>query len=283
MNRPHLQGIGLIGSPSGRRYVLEHQIGDGTLGTVYRARAEQTGSLCAIKLLTMSPIKGLLDRLWQLVDDMRALDHPAIVRVTDSGEWEGRGFVVMELCDPHSAENALARGTVTPARVKRIAVEVAGALEAAHPHKLSHQALMPSSILVRQVADGSDTVRLLGVGLLFAFSAGDEKVGALLATPKMLPPEMSLSWGDTADPRMDIYALGAVMARMLTGHRPFGLKMEQILAARGSTQTAPVIRNLNPSVSPALEEVVQRAMAPKPRDRFRTMRELRIALESVEA
>jgi eukaryotic-like serine/threonine-protein kinase len=279
MNRQVVYNATLIGVLSGRRYMIDQQIGDGTLGMVYRAREQQTGRSCAIKVLTMSPVEGLAERLWRLVDDLRTVDHPVLVRPTDSGQWQGRGFLVMDLCDARSAETALARGPLAPARVRQIALDVAGALDAAHKRSLSHQALMPSSILVGTHDDGP--VRLLGVGLLFAFSAGDERVTALLATPKMLPPDAHASWGNAADPRMDIYSLGAVMARLLTGHRPFGFKIEQALAARGAARTAPVIRNLNPSVSPEFEAIVQRAMAPNPHDRFRTMREFYAALEGV--
>jgi eukaryotic-like serine/threonine-protein kinase len=283
MNRIAAQNFAFIGAPSGRRYLLDAEIGDGTLGKVFRARDEGSGRACAIKLLTMTPVEGVKDRLWRLVDDLRAVEHPALVRPFDSGVSDGRGFLVMDLSDPYSAETALTRGQLTPARVLRLGIDVASALEVAHARGLSHQALTPSSILLSPDDSARPSARLLGLGLLFAFAAGDERVAALLITPKMLPPELNLSGTDVGDPRLDIYGLGAVLSRLLTGHRPHGLKIEQMLAARGGAKSAPVIRALNPSVSPSLEAVVQRAMAPAPRDRFGTMSEFRAALESVEA
>jgi serine/threonine-protein kinase len=267
-------------------YVAEGELGRGGMGVVYRARHPELGRVAAVKVLAQTRADDA-DGIARFFDEARAasaIRHPGIVEVFDLGKTEeGDAYYVMELLQGESLAEVLARGPLAPADAARIAIDVAGALGAAHAAGIVHRDLKPANVFV--TAGGGVKVLDFGVaklmgGAIAARGAAPTVDGAVMGTPHYMAPEQGM--GRPVDARADIYSLGAILYEALCGQRPFEGESLLSVAMKHATEAlvAPTERPLGKAIPAALERVVLRAMAKTPGERYQSMTEMKAALRA---
>src|SRR5690349_17910938 len=252
------------------------------MGAVYLVRHPRLPRLDALKLLRreLNDDPGYTQRFLQEADVVSRLAHRNIVSVLDRGEDHGQLWLTMQYVDGTDAETALARagGRFPPDRAVHVVAEVASALDAAHRQHLVHRDVKPANILLRAEDDGErEQVFLTDFGIAKSLDGGKAltRTGMVLATFDYASPEQIES--RTLDGRSDLYSLGCVMHRLLTGSVPYP-GQSLVAAVHGHLALAPPRPStLVPELPPGLDDVVARAMAKHPGDRFASGRELAIA------
>ncbi|HEV8178291.1 MAG TPA: serine/threonine-protein kinase, partial [Gemmatimonadales bacterium] len=245
------------------RYVIERELGRGGMATVYLARDEKHDRHVALKLLhgelaaTLGP-----ERFLREIKLTARLDHPHILPVLDSGETLGRLWYTMPFVEGESLRDRLRREPQLPLDDARaIAREVGDALDYAHRHGVIHRDIKPENILL---ADGHARVADFGVARALEVAGGEQLTGTGLAvgTPTYMSPEQA--GAGLVDARTDIYALGCVLHEMLAGEPPFTGPTPQAVVAKRFIQPAPALSRLRPTVPPAVDAAVQKALAVVP-------------------
>ncbi len=271
----------LIGRILADRYLVRRRIGGGAMGTVYEAEHALIGRRVAIKVLQAQWAQSR-EVVRRFANEARAagtLGHPGILAALDLGRTEdGRPFLVLEYLQGSDMEGLLARqGRLSVGRAARIAVRIADALSAAHAAGIVHRDLKPENVFLTD--DGALKVLDFGISKITAshLSSPATRPGAVMGTPMYMAPEQ-LEDAARADPRSDVYGLGVILYRSLTGELPFSAPTLPALLLAIVSQDPPSPRALRPDLPEAIDAIVRRAMAPKPDDRFRTMEELADAL-----
>jgi serine/threonine-protein kinase len=261
-------------------YRIVEQTGSGGMGVVYRAEETGLGGRpVALKLLPPA-LAGDPDFRARFLREMRvaaAIDHPNIVPIYRAGEDRGLLYLAMRYVHASDLRRVLeAEGRLAPGRALVILDQVARALDAAHARGLVHRDVKPGNILLAPpVLDGDpEHVYLVDFGL--ARSDSDDRSigggGSFLGTPRYAAPEQAA--GRPVDGRSDGYALGCVLYECLTGRPPFpGGSGEAVLLAHLEA-APPRVTALRPDLPPAIDQVVARAMAKTPADRFPSCRAL---------
>ena len=261
------------------RYFLEHELGRGATSIVYLAR-DAAGQKFAIKVLRLELTASLaVERFLREVHVMTTLDHPAIIPVLDWGNHEGRIYCVMPYMEGGTLRQRLAISRQLPIpEVIRLGTTLAAALHAAHERRLIHRDVKPENILF----SGTDP-RLgdFGIARALVQASGEQttSTGIVRGTPAYMSPEQAGGERDL-DGRSDIYSLACVLYEALAGVPAFvGATAASLVSQRLSYTPRPV-SVYRETVSAELEEVLQRALAISPADRFHTAKEFADALES---
>ncbi len=262
------------------RYQLQDPIGRGGMATIYRGRDLHMDRVVAIKVLreVYNTNPKFVARFQREAKAASALHHPNIVQVYDYGQTDGNYYIVMELVEGTDLRRYLrSRGVLDTDRAIIIAHDVAFGLGAAHRRGIVHRDVKPQNILVGR--DGSIKLTDFGIAMI-QIAINAERLtttGMTLGTVQYYPPEQAQ--GEIVSPAADVYALGIVMYEMLTGRPPFdgdspvGVAMQHIQ----DPPTPP--SQLNPSIPPALEEIILRCLEKVPEMRFRDGSQLARALE----
>jgi eukaryotic-like serine/threonine-protein kinase len=259
----------------GGKYKLGRLLGEGGMGAVYEAEHTGLGVRVAVKLLnemfTTDP--AALARFRREARAAAAIRHPNIVEVTDTGtDDEGVPFIVMELLEGESLSSLLRRERVLPAPTAvAVASQILAGLAAAHDKNVIHRDLKPGNITLARHPDGSTQVKILDFGIS-KFNAGNTSAdvtatGAVIGTPRFMAPEQAKGLPDL-DARVDIYAVGVLLYRMVTGRLPFAAKtQEEIIQLILEGRPTPP-RQLRSDIPPELEKVILKAMAQEREDRY---------------
>jgi eukaryotic-like serine/threonine-protein kinase len=256
------------------RYTLEKEVGRGGMATVYLAHDLRHDRSVALKVMHPELAQTLgLERFRREIEVAARLQHPHLLTVYDSGEAAGQLWFTMPFIEGESLRDRLTRQKQLPIEeAVQIAKEAAQALEYAHQHGVIHRDVKPENILL--TADGSTMVADFGIAR--ALDRSDERLtstGFAVGTPAYMSPEQA-SGERALSASTDVYSLGCVLYEMLAGEPPFtGPSAQAILAKRLSGDT-PRVRVLRPAVSPALERVLNRALAPLAADRIRSAADL---------
>ena len=268
-------------------YVIEHLLGAGGMGEVYKARDTRLDRTVAVKVLpsAFSDDPTLKQRLEREARAISALDHPNICALYDIGSESGTDYIVMQYLTGETLGARLQRGPMSAGEVCTIGAQIASALAAAHRHGIVHRDLKPGNIMI-----GRDGVRLLDFGLAKqqgAVFTSDETAttpltGArtIVGTLHYMPPEQLE--GRTVDSRTDIFALGAVLYEMATGRRAFDGDSTASLIAAIMTGRRAAIATVAPAVPPSLAKTIDRCLEPDPEDRWQSAGDLAYALRNVE-
>ncbi len=263
-------------------YRVTAHLGAGGLGTVWAAEHTIIGRRAALKVLNpeVASDEAMVQRFLVEARSVAAIRHPNIVDVTDYGQVNGNFVIVMELLDGETLGARLEREGALPERVvSSLLVQLASAIGAAHERRIVHRDLKPENIFLTSFPDYPDFVKVLDFGIAKLLGQGGTlktNPGIIIGTPAYMSPEQCLG-DETLDTRSDVYSLGVVAYRMATGTLPYQGNLMQQLQGH-LTQTPKPPKDLTPTLSPRLSEVILKCMARAPADRFQTMTELREAV-----
>ena len=284
--------------PAGTRlgpYEIQSALGAGGMGEVYRARDTRLQRTVAIKILPahisgQPDVKARFEREAQV---LASLSHPHICPVFDVGAQEGVAFIVMECLEGQTLAARLERGALAVDEALAIAVQIAGALDAAHRAGIVHRDLKPGNVMLvrRGGPSGPPDGKLLDFGLAKASAPavtvaatvaptvgpGLTAQGMILGTFQYMAPEQLE--GKDADARTDIFAFGALLYEMVTGRKAFeGKSHANLVAAILEREPAP-ISTIQPLTPPVLDRIVRTCLAKDPDDRWQTARDLHRELQ----
>ena len=263
-------------------YVIEERIGSGGMAVVFRARDEALGRLAAVKIIapTAADDEEFRARFLRESRMAAAVDSLHIIPVYGAGEADGRLYIATRFVQGGDLEALRRRsgGVVAPARVGELVAQVASALDAAHDAGLVHRDVKLQNVLVDTLSERAEHAFLTDFGLSKGTSStGLTATGQFVGTPDYCAPEQIRSMG--TDGRADQYALGCVAFVLLTGELPFrrGDAMATLYAQ--VHDPVPALTALRPDLPRAAHDVVARALAKKPADRYARCGEFAEALE----
>ncbi|HEY7193071.1 MAG TPA: protein kinase [Gemmatimonadales bacterium] len=260
-------------------YTVERELGRGGMAIVYFAQDLKHRRPVAIKVLRPELAVHIgTQRFLREIETAAGLSHPHILPLHDSGAADGLFWYVMPYVEGDSLRDRLTRESQIPLEEAiQIAREVAGALSHAHSHGVIHRDIKPENILC---SGGGALVADFGIARAVDASgtARITETGMAVGTPAYMSPEQARA-GRVIDARSDIYSLGCVVYEMLGGQPPFTGPTPQAVLARHTLDPVPSLRTLRPTVPVALEDVIERALAKMPADRFTTAHEFSQALE----
>jgi len=263
-------------------YKVTAHLGTGGMGEVYRAHDERLGRDVAIKVLRRDLLAddAARARLRREARSLSRLNHPNICTVFDFDSDGDRTFMIVELLDGETLAQRVSHGPLPADEIRRIGLEIAGALEAAHEQGVVHRDLKPGNVIVTK--RGVTKVLDFGLARLTreptptvttqSAMTGEHSAGTL---PYMAPEQVR---GEAIDGRSDIYGLGATLYELATGRRPFAESQPLALAAAILYQTPEPPRSLGSKIDPTLEGVILRCLEKDPARRFQTAAEVQDAL-----
>ena len=270
-------------------YQIESPLGAGGMGEVYKARDTRLDRTVAIKVLPehLANDPDLKQRFEREAKTVAALSHPHICPVFDVGEQDGINFLVMEYLDGQTLAQRLEKGALPLDQALTIAIEIADALDKAHRQGIVHRDLKPANIMLTKAG-----AKLLDFGLakpgavgtgadsaLPTMSAGLTAEGTILGTLQYMAPEQLE--GDQADARTDVFALGATVYEMVTGHKPFTGRSQASLIAAILEREPPPMSALQEMSPRLLDRVVKKCLKKDPEDRWQSARDVTTELASV--
>lgn len=258
------------------RYELHGVLGRGGMAEVRDGWDTRLHRTVAIKLLHpgMSADPDGRRRFEAEARSAAALNHPNIVAVHDSGEYNGTPFIVMERLPGVSLADHIARGPLPHGLVRSVLGEVLGALAAAHAAGILHRDVKPANILFTT----NGQTKLADFGIAKSSETHNTVNGQILGTMAYLSPDRLA--GKPATPEDDLYAVGVVGYEALTGRKPFMQDNLLTLARAILDGRAPPVAALRPDVDPVLATVVERSMAREPAARFADAMAMRAALSA---
>jgi serine/threonine-protein kinase len=272
--------IGLVLAES---YEIIRVIGEGGMGRVYEARHKRLHKKhYAVKMLhhELARQPEVVTRFQREAEAASALDHPNVVGVFDVNVTsDGRPYIVAELLEGTELGDYLeAAGRISASDAAEIVMSVCRALGAAHARGIVHRDMKPENVFIV----GEPPIRVVKV-LDFGISKVDgqggatlTKTGMVMGTPGYIAPEQAR--GDKVDFHADIYAVGAMLYRAVTGKKPFDDLDPMAAITAVLVDEPPRPRSIEASIPPAFEMVIQKAMAIDPRERYASMAEFEAAL-----
>ena len=261
------------------RYRLEARVAAGGMSTVYRAVDETLERVVAIKLMhrEVATDSDQLERFRREARAVAQLSHPNVVGVIDTGEDDGRPYIVLEYVDGETLKDRIRRdGPLPVPEAVAYAIEIARALGAAHDRHIIHRDVKPQNVLINH--EGLAKVTDFGIARTLE-EDGLTADGRVLGTTDYVSPEQAL--GRPVTGRSDLYSLGIVLYEMLTGEVPFRGDNQVAVAMKHVREELPDVQVKRPEISAALASVVDTATAKRETERYADDRELIADLEDV--
>jgi serine/threonine protein kinase len=271
-------------------YRLLARLGGGASGSVFRAEPIGGGRHVALKILEarIGNQAALRERFEREARALNGLEHPHLIKMLDFGVHEGAPFLVTELLHGVPLDRLIAQKPLPPAMAFELGLGIVAGLAHAHGQGVLHRDLKPANVFIAVLQGGALHPKLLDFGLA-RFTDSERwgkhetvtEQGAVLGTPAYMPPEQG--FGARADTRCDVYSAGIVLFELFTGKVPFsGESRASIIRAHALTAVPP-LATARPglTVQPALEAVIQKALAKEPSSRFADGREMSRALEQI--
>lgn len=281
------QTSGLIGTVLGDRYEILAQLKGGAMGCIYKARHQQLNNIVAVKMLQRRVISGeaALKRFQAEAQLASALDHPNVLTVHDFGVTdEGSPYLVMAFLEGKTLAEITAGGEhLDLRRSLHIFIQICQGLGHAHDRGVIHCDIKPSNIMLIQLNDDADFVKIVDFGIAKLLSPEDTADGntstAVCGSPAYMSPEQCQA--KEVNERSDIYSMGCLMYRTLSGKQPiWGNELTEFLYKHiNETPTSFAILVPELAIPAAVEELVFKAMAKSPEDRYQSMAELKAALQ----
>ncbi|MBA3871856.1 MAG: serine/threonine protein kinase [Anaerolineae bacterium] len=267
----------LIGKRLGQYEILS-KLGSGGMAHVYRARQTSVDRDVAVKVIRtdLTEDAAFTERFAREARTIASLSHLHILKVFDYGQQEGIAYLVMELLEGGSLSTLIQKnGALALPTAARILKQIAGALDYAHDKGIIHRDLKADNVLL----DTAENAYLtdFGIARLLNDTSKMTQTGTIMGTPAYMAPEL---WtGAAADKRADIYALGVILYEMINGNTPFSGDTPFVIMYQHLNEVPPVDK-LGEGLPEAVEEVILKAMAKKPEDRYSSGGELANAFDA---
>jgi len=267
----------LIGKVIGQYQIVE-QIGKGGMATVYKAYQPAIDRHVAVKILPgeFANDPNFVKRFAHEAKAIAALEHPHILPVHDFGFEDKLNYMVVRYVKGGTLSDLMGK-PMPYERVVQIISNMARALDYAHRRGVVHRDIKPSNILVDE--HGEVLLTDFGIAKLIEDSSSTQltATGSVLGTPAYMAPEQAQ--GQKIDGRTDIYSLGVVLYELLTGRPPYEAETPYAVVFKHVNEPLPLPRSINPDIPEPLEQVVLKAMAKEPEQRFETAGQMAQALQ----
>jgi serine/threonine protein kinase len=258
------------------RFEILRLLGAGGMGAVYLAQDRQLGEQIALKVIAGLGLTdpAAAERLRREASAARRISNSNVVRLHDLGEEGGLLFLSMEYVDGESLHQLLTRaGVLTTAQLRPLAAQICDGLAAAHNAGVIHRDLKPANILITRAS----RVKVIDFGIArLTHAEGMTSTGMVIGTAEYMAPEQIR--GGPIDARTDIYSLGVILYQALTGRPPFVGETPIAVSLAHCTEPAPPPSTHRSDLPKPWEDLILRALAKDPRQRFQSMNELRAAL-----
>ena len=263
------------------RFSLMELLGEGGMGSVYKARDRQLDEAIAVKVLRpgLVPNPSLVDRFKSELRLTRRISHRNVVRTYDLGECDGAYYITMEYVEGVTARELIDTwGTVAVSSTLAIATQLAEALAVAHEEGVIHRDIKPQNLLL----DGDGVLKVMdfGVARLAERTEGVTETGMVVGTPAYMAPEQLLD--EDVDARSDLYAVGVVLYECLTGQLPFEANSPVALIAKVLRENPPPPNSLQDGIPTAFSSLILRLLTKGPDERVGSATELRQILTQID-
>jgi eukaryotic-like serine/threonine-protein kinase len=245
--------------PSTTRYKIEARVGSGAMGDVYRAEDLTTGQLVAIKMLRRGAGRDGAARFRREIAVLADLGHPNVVQYVDHGKWpDGRAYMAMEWLEGEDLASRCRREPLGMADSVEVVRRAAAALAAVHARGVVHRDLSPGNIWL--CPGPGLRVKVIDFGVVKPAEPDDFATlpGAIIGTPHHMSPEQAR--GGEVTPRADVYALGSILFKLVTGR--FVFRTPHIVALLGQLvlEDPPTAASVRLDVPPALDALISRCI-----------------------
>ena len=270
------------------RYEILDEIGQGAMGTVYRARDPLIERTVAIKTVSLSQLRqegaDAESRFLREAQSAGRLSHPNIVTIYDVGEADGLAYIAMEHLPGTTLRDVMNKGPIPLALALDTAMQMAEALAFAHEHGVIHRDIKPANVVV---TGQRGCVKLTDFGIAHLANSDHTQTGQMLGSPRYMSPEQAM--GREIDGRSDIFSLGAVLYEMLTGHYAFDGDSLPAIVYRVIHETPVPATSLSPRLPVELASLLARMLDKNPEARpdaralVNALHALRPATQSIPA
>ena len=261
------------------RYQIIRSIGEGGMANVYLAHDTVLDRYVAVKVLRgdLAQDEKFVRRFQREAISASSLSHPNIVEMYDVGEDDGNYFIVMEFVEGKTLKNLIKkRGALTIEEVVDIMVQLTSAISCAHDSYIIHRDIKPQNVMIPD--DGR--VKVMDFGIAIASNASElTQTNSVMGSVHYLPPEQANGHGATI--KSDIYSLGILMYEILTGKLPFKGDNAVEIALKQMKDKIPSVCKLNPEIPQAVENVILKACAKNPKNRYESVKDMYVDLKSV--
>ena len=282
----------LVGEVLANRYQIESHIGQGAMGSVYRAKHVKVGRAFAVKVLHPRFVADdkTLQRFEREAELAGRLRHPNVIGVVDVGETnDGLRYMVMDFAAGPDLATLMDEAPMPPPRIIHLTRQLLEGLFHAHEAGLIHRDFKPENVIVEKDTHGNEVPRIVDFGIAILREGGDSTSGPgrlttnglVLGTPHYMAPEQAVA--DPIDHRIDLFALGIIVYEMLSGKLPFDGSGAEVARANLLLDPPPIAERVPYiSVDPLLEAFARRLMAKKRDQRPATAKAARDLLDLIE-
>ena len=260
------------------RYQIIRTIGEGGMANVYLARDLILDRDVAVKILRgdLADDEKFVRRFQREAIAASSLSHPNIVEMYDVGEDNGKYYIVMEYVDGKTLKSLIKkRGSLTLAEVIDIMMQLTSAISCAHDSNIIHRDIKPQNVLIKE--DG--IVKITDFGIAMALNSNElTQTNSVMGSVHYLPPEQANGKGATV--KSDIYSLGIVMFELLTGRVPFKGENAVEIAIKQMKNQIPSVCNINSQIPQSVENIILKACAKNPKNRYDNVLEMYHDIES---
>ncbi|MCA9949459.1 MAG: serine/threonine protein kinase [Anaerolineales bacterium] len=267
----------IIGKQLGPYQVIE-PLGEGGMAAVYKGYQPGVDRYVALKVLPkrLAEDPEFIGRFQQEAKILAQLQHPHILPVFDYGESEGYTYIVMPFIQGGTLADLLHGYSIPLAQTTTIISQIADALDYAHNKGLIHRDIKPSNVLIDE--SGNCLLTDFGIAKLFSSTSKFTSTGGIIGTPNYMSPEQGQ--GHKTDKRSDVYSLGVMLYELVTGRVPYTAETPIATVIKHMLDPLPAPRQINSAIPESVEQVILRALAKDPVNRFPTAGDLATALQA---
>jgi len=245
------------------RYEILDEIGQGAMGTVYRARDPLIERTVAIKTVPIAQLQqegaGAEARFLREAQSAVRLSHPNIVTIYDVGEADGLAYIAMEYLHGRTLRDLMNKGPMPLDLALDIAMQMAEAMAFAHEHGIIHRDIKPSNVVV---TGKRGHIKLTDFGIAHLVNSDHTQTGQMLGSPRYMSPKQAM--GREVDGRSDIFSLGAVLYEMLTGRYAFDGDSLPTILYRVINESPVAATTLRPQIPPDVARLLAQMLNKKP-------------------